>query len=201
MGPHAAPVKMTAMAVRQTIIRLLIPLSLTREEYTSDAVHLPMTITLLWIAAIALIVVGIAGSILPALPGAPLVFAGLMLAAWIDDFSEVGWLPLTVAGVLMLLTFVVDFAATALGAKRVGASGFAVAGAAIGTVVGIFGGLIGIVLGPFIGAVLGELASGKSVLRASHVGAATWIGFLVGTLVRLVLVFAMVGLFVLAYLF
>jgi uncharacterized protein YqgC (DUF456 family) len=160
-----------------------------------------MTITLLWIAAIALIVIGIAGSILPALPGAPLVFAGLMLAAWIDDFNEVGWLPLTVAGVLMVLTFVVDFAATAMGAKRVGASGLAVAGAAIGTVLGIFGGFIGIVLGPFIGAVLGELASGKSVLRAGHVGVATWIGFIVGTLVRLVLVFAMVGLFVVAYLF
>jgi len=160
-----------------------------------------MTVTLLWLAAIALIAVGIAGSILPALPGAPLVFAGLMLAAWIDDFNEVGWLPLTVAGALMVLTFVVDFTATAMGAKRVGASPLAVAGAAIGTVAGIFGGLIGIVLGPFIGAVLGELASGKSVLRAGHVGAATWIGFLVGTLMRLVLVFAMVGLFVLAYLF
>jgi uncharacterized protein YqgC (DUF456 family) len=160
-----------------------------------------MTVTLLWIAAIALVVVGIAGAILPAVPGAPLVFAGLWLAAWIDDFNEVGWLPLTVAGVLMVLTFVVDFAATAMGAKRVGASSLAVAGAAIGTVVGIFGGLFGIVLGPFIGAVIGELASGKSVLRAGHVGIATWIGFIVGTLVRLVLVFAMVGLFVLAYLF
>ena len=160
-----------------------------------------MSIALLWIAAIALIAVGIAGSILPALPGAPLVFAGLMLAAWIDDFNEVGWLPLTVAGGLMVLTFVVDFAATAMGAKRVGASGLAVAGAALGTVLGIFGGLIGIVLGPFIGAVLGELASGKSVLRAGHVGVATWIGFIVGTLVRLVLVFALVGLVVVAYLF
>ena len=160
-----------------------------------------MSIALLWIAAIALIAVGIAGSILPALPGTPLVFAGLMLAAWIDDFNEVGWLPLTVAGGLMVLTFVVDFAATAMGAKRVGASGLAVAGAALGTVLGIFGGLIGIVLGPFIGAVLGELASGKSVLRAGHVGVATWIGFIVGTLVRLVLVFAMVGLVVVAYLF
>ncbi len=160
-----------------------------------------MTVTLLWIAAIALVIVGIAGAILPALPGAPLVFAGLVLAAWIDDFNEVGWLPLTVAGVLMVLTFVVDFAATAMGAKRVGASSLAVAGAAIGTVVGIFGGLIGIILGPFIGAVIGELASGKSVLRAGHVGVATWIGFIVGTLVRLVLVFAMVGMFVLAYVF
>jgi uncharacterized protein YqgC (DUF456 family) len=160
-----------------------------------------MAATLLWIAAIALVVVGIAGAILPAVPGAPLVFAGLLLAAWIDDFNEVGWLPLTIAGVLMVLTFVVDFAATAMGAKRVGASSLAVAGAAIGTVVGIFGGLAGIVLGPFIGAVIGELASGKSVLRAGHVGIATWIGFIVGTLVRLVLVFAMVGLFVLAYLF
>ncbi len=160
-----------------------------------------MTVTLLWIVAIALIVAGIVGALLPALPGAPLVFAGLVLAAWIDDFNEVGWLPLSVAGVLMVLTFVADFAATAMGAKRVGASGLAIAGAAIGTIVGIFGGLIGIVLGPFIGAVLGELASGKSVLRAGHVGVATWVGFIVGTLVRLVLVFAMVGLFVVAYLF
>lgn len=160
-----------------------------------------MTVTLLWIVAIELIVAGIAGAVLPAIPGAPLVFGGLVLAAWIDDFREVGWFPLTVIGVLVIFTFVVDFAATAMGAKRVGASPLAVTGAAIGTIVGIFGGLIGIVLGPFIGAVLGELASGKSVLRAGHVGVATWIGFLVGTLVRLVLVFSMVGIFVLAYVF
>ena len=159
------------------------------------------TTILLWMLAIALVASGIAGSIVPMLPGAPLVFAGLIVAAWIDDFREVGWIALSIIGTLLVLTFVVDLAAAALGAKRIGASARAVTGAAVGTVIGIFGGWIGILFGPLIGAVLGELSATSSVLRASRVGIATWLGFIAGTLARVVLVFAMVGVFALAYFF
>lgn len=153
-----------------------------------------------WLLAMLLVLVGVAGSILPALPGVPLVFAGLLLAAWIDGFEKVGWLPLVLLGLMTVLSFVIDFAASALGAKRVGATPLAIAGAAIGAVGGIFFGLPGLILGPFAGAVIGELVSHGKVEQATRAGVATWMGLLFGTLAKLALVFSMLGLFAAAYL-
>ena len=154
-----------------------------------------------WVLALLLVVVGIAGSVLPALPGVTLVFLGLLLAAWIGDFQQVGPFPLVVLGLLTLLSFVIDLAATALGAKRVGATKLAVVGAALGTLAGLFLGLPGLILGPFVGAVAGELMSHGQVQQATRAGIATWIGLLFGTLAKLALVFTMLGLFALAYIF
>jgi len=154
-----------------------------------------------WVLALLLVGIGIAGSVLPALPGVPLVFAGLLLASWAGGFEEVGAFPLAVLGVLTLLSFVIDLAATAMGAKRVGATKLAVVGAALGTFAGIFLGLPGLILGPFVGAVAGELMSHGQVQQATRAGIATWIGLLFGTLAKLALVFTMLGLFALAYIF
>lgn len=155
---------------------------------------------LLWVLAIALVLVGIAGTILPALPGAPLVFAGLLLAAWIDGFQKVGWFPLVILGLLTVLTFVVDLLATGLGAKRVGASWLAVFGAAVGTVVGLFFSLPGLILGPFIGAVAGEYLARRNKDQAVKVGFGTWVGLLIGTAGKMAVIFIMVAVFVTAYL-
>lgn len=144
---------------------------------------------------------GLAGAVLPALPGVPLVFAGLWLGAWIDGYREVSGWWVVVFGVLTVLAMVVDFAATALGAKKVGASRQAIAGAMLGTVAGLFIGppLIGLLIGPFVGAVLGELSARGSFAHATNVGVATWMGLLFGTLAKLALSLAMVGIFVAAY--
>ena len=108
--------------------------------------------TWMWLLAALLVAIGVAGSVLPALPGVPLVFAGLVVAAWADDFQKVGWFVLSLLALLTVLSFLIDLAATALGAKRVGATRLAVIGAALGTVLGIFLGLPGLLLGPFAGA-------------------------------------------------
>jgi uncharacterized protein YqgC (DUF456 family) len=155
---------------------------------------------LLWLLVVALVLAGLAGAVIPALPGVPLVFAGLWLGAWIDGYSRVSVFTVVVLGSLTVVAVVVDFAASALGAKRVGASRQAIAGATVGAIVGIFFGLPGIVLGPFAGAVLGELAARGSVDQATRVGIATWMGLLFGTLTKLALSIAMVGVFVFAYL-
>jgi hypothetical protein len=155
---------------------------------------------LLWVLVVVLVVVGIAGTVLPALPGVPLVFVGLLLAAWIDGFAKVGWLPLVVLGLLTALSFVVDFAATALGAKRVGATKLAIAGAFVGTVIGIFLSLPGLILGPFVGAVAGELISNRDLGRAGKVGLGTWVGMVFGTAAKLALAFSMLGIFAAAWL-
>lgn len=157
-------------------------------------------ITLLWVVAIVLVLAGLAGTILPALPGAPLVFVGLLIAAWIDKFQKVGWFTLTLIFLLMVLTFVIELAAAGMGAKRVGASKMAVFGAAVGTIVGIFFGIPGLLLGPFVGAALGEYLSRRNWEQAGKVGIGTWIGLIVGTAGKLAVIFTMVGLFVTAYL-
>jgi uncharacterized protein YqgC (DUF456 family) len=153
-----------------------------------------------WVLAVALIVIGVIGTFLPVLPGALLVFGGMLLAAWIDGFQRVGWITLVVLGVLTLLVFIVDIVSSLLGAKRVGASKLAIIGAAIGTVVGMFFGLVGIVIAPFIGAVVGEVMARGQLAPAARVGIGTWLGLLVGTLAKFALVLAMVGVFVASYL-
>jgi uncharacterized protein YqgC (DUF456 family) len=156
---------------------------------------------LFWLLAALLIVVGFAGLILPVLPGVPLVFAGLVLLAWAENFVYVGWGTLTLLGVLALLSFAVDFLATALGAKKFGASSRAIWGAAIGALIGLFFGLPGLLLGPFLGAVIGEFSGKASLQAATHAGVGATLGLLFGTLLKIALAFAMIGLFVLARLF
>jgi uncharacterized protein len=155
---------------------------------------------LLWVLAALLVILGLAGTVLPALPGVPLVFGGLLLAAWADDFQRVGWVVLVALGLLTLASLAIELIATALGAKRVGATKLAVLGAALGTLLGIFLGIPGLILGPFVGAVAGEMLSHGEWRQATRAGVATWIGLLFGTLAKLALVFTMLGIFLFAYL-
>jgi uncharacterized protein len=159
-----------------------------------------MTI-LLWIAAIALIVIGVAGTVLPMLPGPILVFAGIALAAWVDNFARV---PIWLLGVVALLTvmaWAVDYIAAAMGVKRTGASRLAIAGAALGTVAGILSGLWGLLFMPLVGAAIGEYIVQRDLRRAGKVGVAASIGLLVGTVAKLAIVLTMVGIFVFALIF
>lgn len=159
---------------------------------------------LLYLLAALLVVAGLAGTLLPVLPGAPLVFVGLLVAAWADGFTHVGGWTLAILAMLTLLSLVVDFWATAHGAKRVGASKLAMLGATLGTVVGLFFALPGLILGPFIGAVAGELLHQRSLHPnslglAGKVGAGTWLGILLGTALKLALAFTMLGTFAFAW--
>ena len=153
---------------------------------------------LLWILAAVLVIVGLAGLFLPVLPGAALVFAGLAVAAWADDFVYVGWGLLTVLGVLALLTYPADFLASAFGAKRYGASPRAVTGAVIGAVVGIFFGLPGVLLGPFAGAVIGEFSAQRHLGKAGRAGFGATVGIVLGTAAKLAIAFTMLGIFAIA---
>ena len=153
---------------------------------------------LLWILGVALVAIGIAGIVFPALPGHVLIFAGLLTAAWANDFTRVGPWTLGVIGVVGAASYVVDFVAAALGARHVGASKSAVVGSALGTLLGIPFGLPGVILGPLVGAVLGELSVNPALKRAAGIGMAAWIGFLIGTAVKVALAFLMIGIFIVA---
>ena len=183
-----------------------IPAIARRNAATTSAVRRPRTrrmsttaIALLWVLAGILVLVGLAGTLLPVLPGVPLVFMGLLVAAWIENFQRIGWPTLTVLAVLTAIAIAVDIIATLLGATRVGASRLALLGAAIGSVVGLFFGLVGIFIFPFVGAVIGELIARKEMRQAAKVGVATWLGLLFGALAKLALALTMIGVFVVAY--
>lgn len=147
-----------------------------------------------YILAVVLIVAGLVGAVLPNLPGIPMIFGGIWLAAAADNYRHLGTTWLIVLGALAAFGIAMDFIAASLGAKRVGASSKAIWGATIGTFIGLFFGIPGLILGPFVGALAGELLSSRSVLRSAHVGIGTWLGLLFGALVKLVLSLVMVAL-------
>jgi len=156
---------------------------------------------ILQVIAVVLVIVGLAGTVVPLLPGIAFVFGGLLLAAWADDFQRVGALTLTILGLLTALAIAADLLASALGAKRMGASPRAIVGATLGAILGLFFGLPGLVLGPFIGAVAGELSANRQLLHAGRAGLGTWLGLLLGSIAKLTLAFLMVGVFATAWLF
>ncbi len=159
-----------------------------------------MEITLLWVLCAALIVLGLAGTVLPVVPGTVLVWGGIVLGAWIDDFTRVGTTTLVVVSVLAVLAWGLDYVAGLMGAQKAGASKQALLGAAVGTVVGLFMGLVGVLFMPLVGAAVGEYLARKDQSRAVKVGVATWIGIMVGLIAKVVLAFIMVGIFVAALL-
>jgi uncharacterized protein YqgC (DUF456 family) len=135
--------------------------------------------------------------LLPIVPGAPLLFLGLLFGAWAENFHYIGvWTLLTLA-TLTALTYVVEFGASILGVKKFGGSRRAMVGAAIGGIVGIFLGVPGILFGPFVGAVIGELSLQRNLEEASRSGFGTVVGLALGIAGKLAIGIAMVGLFIL----
>ncbi|MBP3975088.1 DUF456 domain-containing protein [Pseudoxanthomonas spadix] len=155
--------------------------------------------TILYVLAALMMLVGTVGVVLPVLPGLPLTFAGMLLAAWVGGFQQVGWITLTVLGVLTALSVVVDLLSTALGAQRVGASRLAIIGSIIGTLAGLLFLPIGILVGPFAGALIGEMLHGRELGQATKVGLATWMGLMLGVVLKVGLAFAMLAVFFVAW--
>lgn len=149
----------------------------------------------LWILAFALIAVGLVGTVMPALPGPPLVLLGILLAAWIDRFAKISGLVCAVISVLALAAIAIDWIAGALGARRVGASKWAVIGATVGAILGVLSGFWGLLFMPLAGAAIGEFVARQDLLRAGQVGLATWVGMLLGTVAKLAIVAMMIGIF------
>jgi uncharacterized protein YqgC (DUF456 family) len=152
----------------------------------------------LWLASAALILTGLAGTVLPLLPGTLLVWGGVLLGAWIDDFTRVSIGTVVVISVLAAIAWALDLVAGLMGAKRAGASKLALVGAAIGTVAGIFMGVVGVLFMPLVGATVGEYWAQRNQQRAAKVAFATWIGLIVGMVAKVALSFVMVGIFLIA---
>lgn len=152
----------------------------------------------LWTTSVVLIVIGLAGTVIPALPGIPMIFAGAWLAAYIGDYQEITWVTLVILGIFTVIGLVVDWVAQTMGAQRAGASKYGLAGSLVGTVIGLFMGIVGILFMPLVGAFIGEYIAQRDLRVATNVGWATWIGMLAGTALKLALSFTMIGIMLFA---
>ena len=143
---------------------------------------------LIYVLSFLLLVGGVVGCVLPILPGAPLGYAGLLLLHFTGraDFSTtqlVTWL------IIVVILQVVDFITPLLGSKYTGGSEFGNRGCVAGTLIGMFFLPWGIIVGPFIGAVAGEMLGGSDLSHAVRAGIGSLIGFLVGTLLKVIVCF------------
>lgn len=154
---------------------------------------------ILWIVAFAAMLLGLLGVFLPLLPGVPLLYGGMLLAAWLDDFARIGVPTLIGLAVLTLAAWLGETLASVWGVKRAGASGMAIAGAGVGALLGLFLGLPGLILGPILGAVCGEYIARRDQRRAARAGVAAGIGFLVAIVAKLAIAVTMLAVFVFAW--
>ena len=152
---------------------------------------------LLWVMVSIFFLAGVAGSIIPGMPGPPVVFAGAVIYGLLTGFAETGWVMLVVLGFLAVISQLLDYLASAYGAKKFGGSSWGIWGSLIGGVIGVLiFSIPGMIAGLFLGAVLMELwKGGKDPRTALKVGGGSLLGFLGGTLMKIVFSFLMIGLF------
>ncbi len=154
---------------------------------------------LLWVIAISLIVVGFAGTVIPIIPGLPMIFIGAWIVAYIDDYQKISVTALVIIGVLTLIGIIVDWVGQSFGAKRAGASKLGIIGSIIGTIAGIATGVWGLIFMPLLGAAVGEFIEHQDMIKSGKVGVATWLGMIVGIVVKLGLAFTMLGVLIVDY--
>jgi uncharacterized protein YqgC (DUF456 family) len=157
--------------------------------------------TVLYALGVLSLAAGVAGLVLPVIPGAALLVAGVALLAWASHLAVLGWGSIGLAVAVAVLIIAVDVGASVLGARAFGASRWALVGSGIGLVVGLFLGLPGIVLGPVIGAVVLEYARNPDFARAARAGVGTFVGFLAGSALKVSLGVLLVGWVALRFLF
>lgn len=143
---------------------------------------------LIMVLAIILMVGGIAGCVLPILPGAPLAYAGLLLLHF-TGLAHFSTAQLIVWLIVVVVLQVVDYITPLLGSKYSGGTSFGNRGCVAGTLLGLFFMPWGIILGPFLGAVAGEMMGGSDFHHAVRAGIGTLIGFLLGTLLKVIVCF------------
>ena len=148
----------------------------------------------IYAVAFLLILVGVAGTIIPALPGIPMIFAGAWLIAYMEDYLYFGWGTLIALGVLTVISIIIDWVSQTMGAQKAGATKLGLTGALLGTIIGIPFGLIGIFLFPVIGAFVGEMIGHRDMRKATKVSWATWIGMIAGIAAKLAIAFIMIGI-------
>ncbi len=152
---------------------------------------------LIIILIVALIVTGLIGTIVPMLPGAPLILVGMVIYAIWDRFEHMSVWTFVILLILALFLTVIDYVSHYIGAKAYKASQTALICSAIGGIIGLLtGNVVGFIFGPLIGAVIGELIDSQDLRKSLKTGTGVFIGFISGTLVKFVIAVIMVVIFI-----
>jgi uncharacterized protein YqgC (DUF456 family) len=142
-----------------------------------------------------LMLVGVAGAVVPFLPGTPLIFAGALIHAIATDFTPIGAGRLAILAVLAIAGWGLEHLAGVLGARRAGGSRAAIVGALLGTVAGLAFAPLGLLVGPIVGAIVGEPLSGRTPASSVRTGIGTALGVVLGVAAHVACALAMVALF------
>jgi uncharacterized protein len=153
-------------------------------------------VTLVNVVVALLMLAGLAGAVLPVLPGTPLIVAGALLHAVATEFTPIGVGRLAILVGLAVVGAVLSQAAAALGVRRAGGSRWAMVGALLGAVVGVFTAPLGLLLGPLLGAVAGEIVRTRRLRGSVRAGVGALVGLALGAAAQVAVSFVMVGLFV-----
>lgn len=152
-----------------------------------------------WTLTLAIMFVGLIGTVVPLLPGTTVILAAaIMHHLALGPEHSVGWWTIGGLIALTIVSYVLDFVSGAIGAKQFGATRWGAVGGILGASVGIFFGLPGIFVGPLAGVLIGELLGGKGLLPAGKSTWGTLLGTTAGIVARIVIAFTMVAWFLLA---
>lgn len=154
---------------------------------------------ILFIAALIFMFVGLLGVILPVLPGIPLIFGVALVFSILTDFTYLSGQTIIIMGLLAVISLILDWIATIFGVKKMGGSYFGMLGAFIGMIVGLFipgVGIFGFVIGAFVGAFIFELLVNKESQKALKAGIGSFVGFLVGGVIKFAIGVVMIGMFI-----
>lgn len=134
--------------------------------------------------AIILMITGIAGCLLPVLPGPPLSYLGLVLLH-LTRFADISRNLFIILGAVAVIVTIIDYIVPIWGTRQFGGSKYGMRGATVGLIIGLFLGPPGIIAGPFIGAVVGELIFKDDFKYAIKAGFGSLLGFLTGVGLKL----------------
>jgi uncharacterized protein YqgC (DUF456 family) len=156
---------------------------------------------LLLVLGVCVVVVGVVCLALPLVPGVAIIFTGIVLVAWADDFTRIGPVMLGLLFVLTVVAMIADNVAGMFGARRAGASGWGVFGAGVGALIGLPFGLPGVILGPAVGALALEYMKNPDLARAGKAGLGGLLGYVLAVVAKAVFGLTLVSLAVIAYVF
>lgn len=158
-----------------------------------------MSLFVLWLLTLFLFCLGLMGIFIPAVPGIGLIFAGVLLFAWVTGFGVISTTTVIVVGIVALLAWLADYVGALMGAKMGGGKWRTLAGTFLGGVLGLLAaGPAGLVLGVFIGAMVGAFSEGMSVEGASRAALLALVGLIGATFVQFVLAIGIIAAFLVA---
>lgn len=151
---------------------------------------------LLFVGCLLTMLIGVAGVIVPIIPGLPLIWTAMAIFGYFTGYAYLSGEFLVYSGIAVAVIWILQHFVQVYGAKRWGASRWGMFGAFVGMVVGLFvGSLAGVIIGPLVGAVVAELLVGKSLAVSLKAGGGTFIGFIFGAVVQLIVSFVLIGIF------